>query len=361
MQANRVPVHGLVSQDGSTNASPRAFISAHHNQEALLESVPEIPCTNLFSPLEHQDHMHDQGGPSSFLQNVNQFRPGASSTSPQEDLVPLVIGLKKEVGELKSLMAEILNTLSSIGLRRVSSHIVESEVAPSNARLLSSHGSVSNTSGSCHLKRNAYASGVPPVKPANVPCARESVKVPLGQHSRVELEWDSTTAYGHRTCSNNGNSIYMCKVPPLPPNSREDKSSLINKASRWLRHNRHCGSIIYSEILSADRFSSNQGCWDVIRLKLASPHLVKGLLSMEARNTMWKETKNFLSGSWPPNSPLGTILHPSLKPATPNEGPGLTAFCEELSRVAPTEEYDPSSERSILCETDHLAVTSDID
>ncbi|KAJ1081175.1 hypothetical protein NDU88_001358 [Pleurodeles waltl] len=159
----------------------------------------------------------------------------------------------------------------------------------------------------------------------------------------------------------NGHPIYMCNVPPLPPNTQKDKSSLINKVSHWVRHTRQCGSIIHSEILSADQFSSNSGCRDIIKFTLASTHLAEGLLSMEARNYPRKGTAIFLSDSWPVISTLGMNFLPAPKPMMSSEAIGRLAFNEETPSAAVLENPALAPEKLNSSDLDCLAITSDID
>ncbi|KAJ1096235.1 hypothetical protein NDU88_001378, partial [Pleurodeles waltl] len=80
--------------------------------------------------------------------------------------------------------------------------------------------------------------------------------------------------------------MVMCGVPSLAPNTQEDRTSLINKVTHWIRHTRQCGSIIHSDIISAQRFSQTECHSDAIKFVLSTPELVKGRLDLEMRNPL---------------------------------------------------------------------------
>ncbi|KAJ1181643.1 hypothetical protein NDU88_006846 [Pleurodeles waltl] len=111
----------------ATKASSSTCLPPPQNIEDPLGCVTihEIPCSNRFSHLELQDLTYVQEDPILSPRYSSQHPLESLSALPQENLIPLVIDLKKEVEDLKALMAEILNALKSIGLRRDSSHTHE--------------------------------------------------------------------------------------------------------------------------------------------------------------------------------------------------------------------------------------------
>ncbi|KAJ1099229.1 hypothetical protein NDU88_004333 [Pleurodeles waltl] len=359
----------LLSRVGSREANPLPStpvppsIKVHSPVGVITH---DIPCTNLFFPLAIQYPVIEQRNPPTPLEPVMRNPPTLLKdlkASTQEELVSLVIDLKYEVRELKLLLAEVLNTLRLPNGRKDTTHTHENEVAISNARTPPFQGpeAANYAIGLCCPGRDAYVLEVHPAKLAHSSYRRGHSEAPFGHRSLMKLDWDSTFAYDPCGRPANGHAVYMSKVPPLPPNSHEDNLSLINKVFYWLSHTRQCGSIIYSDIISVERLSDNPGNWDSIKLVLASPSFVRGLLCMEARSSSRNGSNIYLNSIRPAPSPLAKIPLLISNPRALKGDSGSLAPTGATLRVNHVKEYDPSVDRPSPRKLDQIADTSIID
>ncbi|KAJ1104933.1 hypothetical protein NDU88_002341 [Pleurodeles waltl] len=113
-----VTLRTLAAQADGPKTKPMGSSSSHLSPEnPLLGSmiVHDIPCTNRFLPLGSQDQAHEQGSPTLSPRSISQHPIVAHS---QEELVALIIGLKEEVREMKSIMTEALTIFRSNSLAR---------------------------------------------------------------------------------------------------------------------------------------------------------------------------------------------------------------------------------------------------
>ncbi|KAJ1212649.1 hypothetical protein NDU88_000304 [Pleurodeles waltl] len=110
--ASDVTLRTPTAQPDGPNTKPKDLCSSQISTEIPLLGrviVHDIPCTNRVLPLEPQDQVQEQGSPNLSPQPVSHH---SIIAHPQEDLGALVIGLKEEIKELKTLMTES-NTIST--------------------------------------------------------------------------------------------------------------------------------------------------------------------------------------------------------------------------------------------------------
>ncbi|KAJ1153847.1 hypothetical protein NDU88_006605 [Pleurodeles waltl] len=344
----------LASQGSTKTISPPTLFASHLESEALKANTTNftIPCSNRFSPLARQDLESPRLTPVTLSH--------MESAPLQDDLLALVSSLKNEVGELKSLLLEITTLLKSKHLPLT--------CKPKPNPVTTKHPLVKGILSTGPLPSPASAAG-----PMEMQCLYSRYVPPSESNtslsSNVLFKWDTTKAFCRNPYLINNNYIYMCNVPSLPPNTREDKASLVNKVLHWLRHIRACGSVIHDDVLSAERVNGLPGSWDFIKLNLKNPHLVTGLLDMEAPNTNRKSSAIFLSDSHPSAGHMQ--LNPSSRTANlalsrsadyqDSRPLGHQAFKGTPSDSAPTTSAGPVLSGQTACKLDFQGATSDID
>ncbi|KAJ1175284.1 hypothetical protein NDU88_000572 [Pleurodeles waltl] len=301
--------------------------------------IHDIPCSNRFSLLEPQGQIEDLGNSNSSTRLISHH---SSILQSQEDLIAFVLELKKEMKDLKTSITEVLTLLRTKSYYRetpimhkteLNANIGLNEELVTRKKTLSCVKSIPDRNiiapqiGSTSLS----STKIDPQAPmSSRPCAVFSREAPIGQ-----------TLHQPR---GSGYPICMCRVPPLAPNAQEDRASLINKVTHWIRYTRQCGSIIHSDIISAQRYPKSEGHLDTIKLVLSAPELVRGLLSLETRNPLQNGSNICFKSCWPAEDSQTrsdfSVPNPSLRSAKENS----LVISEEITIQANKKEYASQNE-----------------
>ncbi|KAJ1119807.1 hypothetical protein NDU88_007992 [Pleurodeles waltl] len=283
---------------------PYGALSSVEETSARSVIVHEIPCSNRFSVLESLGHNEDLGFSNEQATSQHAIFPS------QKDLLTLVVELKEEVKDLKISLAEVLSLLRSKSTAMVNYNSNNPETITktrphkvpvsrktkekSPLRALSAHDQASTVLSFGH---NSFFG----IENPYVSTSAHRI------HARVANS--AQNAHQSRDC---GHSIYMCRVPSLATNIKEDTTSLKNKVIHWIGHTRQCSSVIHSDIIFAQRYPTSEGQLDIIKLTLSTPDLVRGHLSLEMRNPLQNGLKIYFKSCWPEDdhAPISNLLAP---------------------------------------------------
>ncbi|KAJ1105000.1 hypothetical protein NDU88_002408 [Pleurodeles waltl] len=306
----------MFDRDSLSQGALRLLLGPGHNSRALKGQIEELGNSN----------------PSTRLISHH-----STISYSQEDLIALVVDLKEEVKDLKTLISEVLTLLRSKSYYRETPimHKTESNAdiglneepvirknTLSRVNSISDQNIIAPQIGPISLPNTKIDSGAPT---SSRPCAVFVREAPIVQ-----------TLYQPK---GSGYPIFMCRVPPSVPNAQEDRASLINKVTHWIRYNRQCGSIIHSDIISAQPYPESEGHLDIIKLVLSTPELVRGLLSLEMRNPLQTVSNICFKSCWPAEDSLTRSNLPAPNPSLRLEKENPLVIYEETSFLANKKEH----------------------
>ncbi|KAJ1106582.1 hypothetical protein NDU88_003983 [Pleurodeles waltl] len=320
------PLIKLTEGTNISNKEPRK--AQESSEKTLLGSVTvhDVRCSNRFSLLEPQGQIEESGNsnPSARLTSHH-----STISHTQEDLIALIADLKEEVKDLKTLLVEVMTLFRSESYQRETpiTHMSEQIINTASNEDFAIREKIL----SCANSNSDQNTRAPQISFISPPSAKFDSGAAMFSRPHTKLAREPIAAQTLYQPKGSGYPILMCGVPPLAPNAHEDRPSLINKATHWIRHTRQCGSIIHSDIISAQRFPEIEGHLDTIKLVFSTPELVKGLLDLEMRNPLQNGSNICFKSCWPVDDFSTRSNTPDLNSSPRPEKEILSAIFEETS------------------------------